>query len=369
MATIEERIQADGTTSFRDNIRLKGYPMETATFDRSTDATKWIKKTEADIKANRHFGESKRHTLNELIDEYVNTPQHKRLKSAEDMRQRLGWWRKHYGEKLLQDFTTAVIARARDKLLQENLTFPKRGEDGKVRRVEIDKKRSSATVNRYLAALSSICKLGVNELGWLDRNPVERVTKLKESTGRDRYLDESELPRFLAACRQHPDLYLAVLLSLTTGGRQAEIMGLRWSQIDLNQRRATLYTGTTKNTDSRVMSLVGDAYTLLVERHKVRDEKEDRIFPPTHAAEKSSFINLRTPFMTALNEAHITNFKWHDLRHTCASYLMMNGVSALEISKVLGHRTMAMVARYAHLAPTRGADITSALAEKLGVAG
>ena len=117
------------------------------------------------------------------------------------------------------------------------------------------------------------------------------------------------------------------------------------------------------------MSLVGDAYTLLVERHKVRDEKEDRIFPPTHAAEKSSFINLRTPFMTALNEAHITNFKWHDLRHTCASYLMMNGVSALEISKVLGHRTMAMVARYAHLAPTRGADITSALAEKLGVAG
>ena len=368
MATIEKRTQADGTTSFRVKIRLKGYPMETATFERSTDATNWIKKTEAAIKANRHFGESKRHTLNELIDEYVNTPQHKRLKSAEDMRQRLGWWRKHHGEKLLQDFTTAVIAKARDKLLQENLTFPKRCDDGVVRRVEIDKKRSSATVNRYLAALSSICKLGVNELGWLERNPVERVSKLKEHTGRVRYLDEFELPRFLVACRKHNDLYLAVLLSLTTGGRQAEIMGLRWSQVDLKHRRATLHTGTTKNDDSRVLSLVGEAYTLLLERHKVRDEKEDRIFPPAVAAEKSSFVNLRTPFITALAEAHITNFKWHDLRHTCASYLMMNGVSSLEISKVLGHRTMAMVSRYAHLAPVRAADISGALAVKLGVA-
>jgi integrase len=145
-------------------------------------------------------------------------------------------------------------------------------------------------------------------------------------------------------------------------------MGLRWGQIDLKSGRATLYAGTTKNDDARVLSLVGEAFTLLQERAKVRSLTDDRIFPATHKAKKSTFIAMRTPFITALKEASITNFHWHDLRHTCASYLMMNGVSALEVSKLLGHRTMAMVSRYAHLAPARQSDIGNALAQKMGVA-
>ena len=146
------------------------------------------------------------------------------------------------------------------------------------------------------------------------------------------------------------------------------MMGLRWGQIDLKAGRATLYAGTTKNNDARVLPLVGEAFTLLQERARVRSLTDDRIFPATHKAKKSSFITLRTPFIAAMKEAGITNFHWHDLRHTCASYLMMNGVSALEISKVLGHKTMAMVSRYSHLAPDRVSDIGNALAQKMGVA-
>ena len=351
MASIEKRKNDDGTTSYRVKIRLKGYPPESATFGRLTDAKEWIQKTEADIKAGRHFGISKRHTLNELIDSYEKSTEHKALKSAKDMH-----------------ITPSLVAQSRDALMNEFVTVPRRGIDGVVTRVPTEKKRSGATTNRFLAAISTVCGYGVKELGWLERNPVERVTKPKENKGRVRYLDDAELPRFLTACKKHNDLYLAELLSLTTGGRQSEIMGLRWGQIDLKAGRATLYAGTTKNDDARVLSLVGEAFTLLQERAKVRSLTDDRIFPSTDKAKKATFIALRTPFIAALKEANITDFHWHDLRHTCASYLMMNGVSPLEISKVLGHRTMAMVSRYSHLAPVRQSEIGNALAKVMGVA-
>lgn len=368
MAAIEKRKLDDGTTSYRVKIRLKGHAPESATFSRITDAREWVQKTEADIKAGRHFGESKRHTLNELMDSYEQSAKHQELKSAKEMRARLSWWRTKFGEKLLQEITPAIVAQGRDALNNENLTVRRRNDDGMVSRVSIEKKRSGATTNRFLAALSSVCSYGVKELGWIERNPVERVTKPRENKGRVRFLDEVELPRFLDACRKHDDLYLAVLLSLTTGGRHSEIMSLRWGQIDLKTGRATLYAGTTKNDDARVLPLVGEAFSLLQNRAKVRSLIDDRIFPPTRLAKKSDFLNLRTPFVSALEEAGINNFHWHDLRHTCASYLAMSGVSGLEISKILGHRTMSMVSRYAHLAPARVSDIGNALAIKLGVA-
>lgn len=368
MAAIEKRKNEDGTVGYRVKIRLKGHPPESATFTRKTDANDWANKTEADIKAGRHFGASKLHTLCDLLDAYEKSPAHTRLKSAKEMKARLNWWRLNYGEKLLKDITPALVAQGREKLLGENLTVRKRGADGVVTKVALENKRSGATTNRFLAALSSACTHGVKELGWLDTNPLERVSKLTENKGRVRYLDADELPRFLSSCRKHPDLLLAVLLSLTTGGRQSEIMSLRWGQIDLKAGRATLHAGTTKNDDAKVMSLVGEALSLLTERSKVRNPTDDRLFPPTHLAKKSDFLDLRKPFLTALNESGISDFHWHDLRHTCASYLMMNGVSALEIAKVLGHRTIAMVLRYAHLAPARSSDIGNALAKTMGVA-
>lgn len=91
MASIEKRKLDDGTTSYRVKVRLKGHAPESATFSRLTDARKWIQKTEADIKAGRHFGASKRHTLNELIDSYEKSKQHTELKSAKEMRARLDW--------------------------------------------------------------------------------------------------------------------------------------------------------------------------------------------------------------------------------------------------------------------------------------
>ncbi|MBA5608064.1 tyrosine-type recombinase/integrase [Duganella sp. FT3S] len=352
MATIEKRVGGDGAVTYRVKVRLKGHAPETASFDRRTDAKEWAQRIEADIKAGRHFGTSKRHTLAELLDRYEQSELSK-LKSARTVKAKLDWWRRHHGEKMLSEMTRDIIAKARDDLQ----ATPKQRGSGQ---------RSAADVNRTLAALSSVCSFAVKELGWLDRNPLELVNKPSENKGRVRFLSSEELPRFLQACRESTNshLYLAVVLALTTGARQSEVMGLRWPQIDFARRTALL--GDSKNGDARSLPLSGDAIRLLRERATVVAVDDNRLFPPKQGS-KSPYLDLRAPFKAALNSAGIVDFHWHDLRHTAASYLAMAGTSPLMISKILGQRTMAMVARYSHLAPESVVELGDLLATRMGV--
>ena len=161
-----------------------------------------------------------------------------------------------------------------------------------------------------------------------------------------------------------PETLGSIVLALTTGARQAEIMTLRLGQIDFVRRVITLTK--TKNGETRSIPLVGEAFMLLQERSKVRELKDDRVFPPVK--EKGDTRSLRTAWEVALKKAEITDFHWHDLRHTAASYLAMSGVSLVEIAKVLGHRTLQMVARYSHLADEHIVTTGEKLAARLGVA-
>jgi len=359
MATIEKRRTSEGDIGYRVKIRLRGTPPESATFERLTDAKEWAKKTESDIKAGRHFGQSKRHTFTELADKFEP--------HAKDAA-RLNHWRDMFGPERLDLITSKRIAEERDKLLaaeSRRFATPPTG-DAKLDAQRAKAKRSGSTVNRYLAALSVCLAYGVKELQWLERNPCSRLSKPKESKGRVRFLADDERQALLAACRPNPDLYLAVVLSLTTGARQSEVMSLRWGQIDFARKLITLHD--TKNGERRAIPLVGEAFTLLQARSKVRSLKDDRIFPPSSKAKKAVYLNLRAPWETALSEAKIGDFHWHDLRHTAASYLAMSGVSMVEIAKVLGHRTLQMVARYSHLSEEHIVATGEKLAARLGVA-
>lgn len=349
MAAIQKRETSNGT-SYRVQVRMKGYAPETATFERLTDARAWAAKTESDMKAGRHFGESKRHTFGELVKDYTKAAK-PLLKSWDHRETHLTFWLEALGDCQLDAITPSRINKERDKLLA-GTTY--RGTN-----------RSGATVVRYLAALSACLSHGVKELQWLEKNPVERIKKPPESKGRVRFLSDEERAALLVACRPHADLYLAVVLSLTTGARQAEIMGLRWSQIDF--ARQVISLSETKNGDRRALPLVGQALDLLRERGRVRTLGDDRIFPPSARAKKADCLDLRDPWTKALKEACIENFHWHDLRHTAASYLAMSGVSLVEIAKVLGHRTLAMVARYSHLSDEHIVATGQKLAERLGV--
>ena len=364
MAAIQKRAGRDGKTSYRVQVRLKGFAPETASFDRLTDARDLANKTEADMRAGRHFGQSKRHTFNDLADEYLSHA--KELLSFNQRKRHIEYWRKVFGSDLLDSITSSRIGKERSKLLAEEtnrFVDPPTG-DSEQDAKRARRKRTGPAVNRYHAALSACLAFGVKHLQWLERNPCERVAKSRENTGRVRFLSDNERERLLAACRPRDELYLAVILALTTGARQAEIMTLRWGQIDFKRQVITL--NKTKNGETRAIPLVGEAFTLLQERTKVRSLTDDRIFPPTSRARKSECLDLRVPWMDALKTAQITDFHWHDLRHTAASYLAMSGVSLVEIAKVLGHRTLAMVARYAHLSDEHIVATGEKLAARLG---
>jgi integrase len=364
MASIEKRTTRDGKTSYRVKVRVRGFPPESATFERMSDAKHWAAQTESDMKNGRHFGASKRHTFKELCVEYEKHAAD--LRSFDDRKQHLDRWREEIGADLLSDITPQRIMKIREKLLSEPTRYTTRATGNpETDATRVMGKRSGAAVNRYLATLSAAMAYAVKPLGWLESNPVEKVTKSKEPPGRVRFLSDDERTRLLDACRPHADLYLALLLSLTTGGRQSEIMGLRWQQVDFARKTLTLME--TKNGDRRTLPLVGEAFTLLQERSRVRSLKDDRVFVPVKEDGKQR--NLREAWERALATAEIENFHWHDLRHTAASYLVMNGVSLVEVAKILGHRTLSMVARYAHLADEHIVATGEKLAARLGVAG
>ena len=366
MATVEKRIVGDGKTTYRVKVRLRGFAPETATFEKLTDAKNWARTTEEDMKAGRYFGQSKRHTFNDLVTEYKPHAE-KALARYREREAQLDFWCGIFGDDLLNAITPQRIAKERDKLLAgetQNWATPATG-DAAADAKRLKAKRSGSTVNRYLAALSACFAYGRKELQWIEKNPVEAIRKPSENTGRVRFLSDEERVRLLDACRPNADLYLAVVLALTTGARQAEIMTLRFVQVDFSRKVITLTK--TKNGETRSIPLVGEAFTLLRERSKVRELKDGQVFPPVK--EKGDTRSLRTAWEMALKNAEITDFHWHDLRHTAASYLAMSGVSLVEIAKVLGHRTLQMVARYSHLADEHIVSTGEKLATRLGVGG
>jgi integrase len=338
MALIEERTTKDGKKRYRVRIRLKGHPEECATFRRKTDAKKWEQDTEAAIRAGRYFKtrQAKKKTLANLVDRYIRDviPTKSAYLQTQQTRQ-LKWWKAEFGDYTLAHTTPALVAEGRDLLKSEPI-----GTDGK-------KRRSNATVNRYLAALSHAFSVAVKEWGWLDSSPVRKVSRLKESRGRVRFLSKEERTRLLKACREssQPLLYPLVVLALSTGARQGELLALRWSDVDL--RRKVIRLEDTKNNERRALPLAGLALELVSELSKVRRIDSDLVFPSKGDGAKP--FHLRAVWLKALSDANVEDFRFHDLRHTAASYLAMNGATLAEIAEVLGHKTLAMVKRYAHL--------------------
>ncbi len=343
MATITKRTAKDGSASYKVEIRLKGYPAQRATFARLTDARQWAKQTETDIQRGRHFktAEAKRHTLADLVDRYTrDVLPTKKPSTQHAQRFQFDWWRAELGHLALADVTPAVLAEARDKLLSEP---SKRG--GTL---------SPAYVVRHLSALSHAFSVAVREWGWIEDNPVLKVKKPTEPRGRVRFLSDDERAALLNACREssNPWLYLTVVVALSTGVRKGELMGLTWKDVDLQAGRIVLHD--TKNGERRVVPLAGPALALLKDHAKVRRLDTDLLFP---GQRKDTPVDLRAPWETALKRAGIEDFRWHDLRHSTASYLAMNGASLTDIAEVLGHKTLAMVKRYAHLSEAHTASV------------
>jgi integrase len=350
MASIEKRTTQNNEIAYRVKVRLKGFPIQTATFSRLTDARKWAQHTESAIREGRYFktSEARKHTLAETIDRYCEQVLPTKPKSAKDQTTQLQWWKQAIGCQVLADITPALVAKCRDDLFKGKTT---RGEE-----------RRPSTVNRYLAALSHVFTVALKEWGWVNDNPVLKISKPKEDRGRSRFLSDNERARLLQACRESSNgwLELIVTLCLSTGARKMEIIGLRWPDVDLDRGVITLHQ--TKNGERRVLPLVSHAHTMMQAHAKVRHLHCEWVFP-SNKADKP--IEIRKPWEVAIEKAEIKDFRFHDLRHSAASYLAMNGASLAEIAEILGHKTLQMVKRYAHLSEAHTSKVVERMNQKI----
>lgn len=366
MARIQERKRKDGKISFTVTIRLKGFPIQTATFARKTDAQKWIQDTESAIRDGRYFkaSESRKHTLKELINRYLENELKNRKTDHQKITMHLNWWSNNIGAYFLSDITPALLSEYKEKLQKEPYKKFKRTSNKtkkcEEKQGEIERFRSNATINRYMASLSIVLSIATKEWGWLEENPMIKVKKKKESRGRVRSLSDKESEALLKACEKatNPHLYPVVLIALTTGARMSEILNLKWENVEL--KRKLLYFLDTKNGESRSAHIVIPVLEILKERSKVRDLKTNYVFPRFDGKKP---IDLRHQWETVIKESGIENFRFHDLRHTAASYLAMNGATLIELSHILGHKTLQMVKRYAHLTEKHTAPLVEKMTE------
>ena len=190
--------------------------------------------------------------------------------------------------------------------------------------------------------------MAVKEFGWIDINPCSKVRKLSEPRGRTRFLTDKERERLLTSCENSntKELLIIVLLALSTGARKNEIRWLRWD--DVNVQTGTVIFRETKNGIIRSVPLVGRGLDLIREWGKIRRLDTDLVFPgknPKHP------VLFEKSWKKALKESDIEDFRFHDLRHSAASYLIMAGVHMRTVAEILGHKTLAMVQRYSHLSP------------------
>lgn len=356
MAYIEKRTSKDGETSYRVQVRLKGHPTATATFERLTDAKRWGTQTEAAIREGRYFPTTI--TKSKTLADAINRYQSEQLPELKDYKERwriLQWWLKHYGDYALTHVTADLLAGARDEL--SKVIIPNK-DPNKQRTL------SPARVNRYLTGLSPVLSACVKEWAWLDYNPMMKVRKKKESAGVVRFLSKEERASLMAVLKDEqtpPHLNVIVLLALFTGARKENILSLTWQQVDLD-RKAIILTDT-KNGERQTLPIVEPALSALIEWKTKSTNASPLLFPSTN--DPYQHILIDNPWRTALKRAGITNFRFHDLRHSFASELAMSGASLAEIAAGTGHKTLGMVKRYAHLSHDHTTSVIERMAAKV----
>jgi integrase len=264
----------------------------------------------------------------------------------------LAWWREHLGTLPLADITADRIAEARDILAAQACPRGRRNEAVLTKASPTASgTRSGATINRYMSTLSHLLSTAVTQWRLIDKNPVHDIARKKESRGRVRFLGNDERVALLQACATSawPPLQALVLLAISTGARRGELIRLRWADVTLESSSPQAIIHDTKNGDARRLPLVGRALEAMRRLQLSNQGSSPLVFPSLKHPDRPYYA-FDAHWYAALSRAGLSDFRFHDLRHTCASYLASQGASLLEIADVLGHRTMNMVKRYSHLA-------------------
>ncbi len=266
----------------------------------------------------------------------------KNKKSKESDRCILNRLKKHFGRRYLYEITPLLI------------------EKYKIKRAE---KVKPSTVNRDLACLKHMFTKAII---WKksENNPVKQVELFKEDNRRLRYLEKEEIPKLIESCTER--LKPIVTLAIFTGMRRGEIYKLKWHDIDFRNGIIHLYD--TKNHTKREVFINDTIKSVFI---KVKKHPEG----PYVFCHKNGkpYYNLRKSFLHALKKSGIltksdskSKFVFHDLRHTFASQLAMAGVDLNTIRELMGHKSIEMTKRYAHLSQDHKSRAINILTQRIG---
>lgn len=209
----------------------------------------------------------------------------------------------------------------------------------KITRMRTKEKVSNATVNRMLEVVRAILRRARDDWQWLDRTPAIRM--LPERTRRIRWLTREEADRLLEELPEH--LEAMARFSLATGLRERNVTRLEWSQVDLTRRMAWIHPDQAKARKPIAVPLNNEAVLVLR-----REYGKHPLFVFTYNGHEVNKANTRA-WRQALARAGIKEFRWHDLRHTWASWHVQNGTPLNVLQELGGWSCYSMVQRYAHL--------------------
>jgi integrase len=301
-------------------------------FKKKKDAVAELGKREALKVEGRYLDIKKEYmtTLSELADKYTQNYSHQaNFKNAK--KRYLKNFKDYFGKgTLLNDIRYVDLELYRTHL------------KGKLTRFKTI--RSDATVNREMSCLHHIFSKAV-EWEMIERSPFDRGKSLiiKENNQRLRFLNEDEIDRLLDSC----PLFLRHIVecAIMTGMRRSEILGLKWDQV----RNGFIYLDKTKNNKARQIPISDELERVFKEIRKEQHLTSQYVFTYKGQPMKRN----KSAFRTALKRAGIVDFRFHDLRHTFASQILINGGSLKDVQELLGHKDMTMTLRYSHLTQER----------------
>jgi integrase len=264
------------------------------------------------------------HSFPELAEPYLGWAERQRaFKSKQGFVRQLG---KTFGNYRLQSFTTRAVEGYQTKLLAEE--------------------KAPATINRHLATLKHMFTKAV-EWEMVGEETLKRIRKVKqlpENNRRLRYLSTEECQTLIDTC--YPHLKPIVITALNSGMRKQELLSLEWERhVDL--KHGFILLDITKNGERREIPINQPLRDTL--EGLVRRVNSPYVFTDSDG---KRFQDVKTAFHSACRRAGIKDLRFHDLRHTFASHLVMQGVDLTSVKELLGHKTLTMTLRYAHLAPS-----------------
>ncbi len=330
MATIRKRTNRQGVTWQIDYYDPQGKRVMKC-FPKKADAEAYLGKVQAAKKEGRYHDvfdvkRETRITFNELAERYVENYHTQRTFS------RL----KYY---LVDEYRTAFGGRRLAEISYLDLeTYRNRR---KATPTRAGKPRTDATVNREMSTLRHMLNKAV-EWGMLEASPFNKGSRLmlKENNHRLRFLTEAEIDALLKACSPH--LTPIVETALLTGMRRGEMLSLKWEQI----RNGFIYLTETKSGKDRQIPINDRLQDVLREVRRGNQLKSEFVFCDSQG---KRFYEVKRSFHGACRRAGIEAFRFHDLRHTFASRLVMRGASLKAVQELLGHADLKMTMRYAHL--------------------